>query len=366
MTDSGASATVGIRRHERHRRRAAPARCPAYGPTLLSSRRCSRSRHTMNAQRCWFLELLARRPACRMRSRWSGSSGRSANWRTTRRDWTTRQTGSCSLISRDPARRRRAGRGRVGAGRPPGAGRGAAAAARPARVACVAPGRATWASVRKPPGVSATAAKRDSPSGIRSAGAAAAAARRLVGRQRATEGGRQEPRDGRPVGRVLVQPRVLAAGEDEGLDRRRRRRCASRRAASARRRRWLDRHDLVGIAVGQQHRPAVAGDGPRGADVGRRCGRAAQVDAGRQPGQGVRDRVRDRQVGEVERLAREPVRIGRAGRRDDRGDPRVRGGREERPDRPHRVAGDGPDRHLVTGEQRLEGGQRVRPRTRRR
>ena len=26
-------------------------------------RRCSRSRHTTNAQRCWFLELLARRPA---------------------------------------------------------------------------------------------------------------------------------------------------------------------------------------------------------------------------------------------------------------------------------------------------------------
>ena len=71
---------------------AAPARCPAHGPTSANRRRWSRSRQTMNAQRCWFFELLARRPARRMCSRWSSSSGRSAKRRTTRRDDTASQT----------------------------------------------------------------------------------------------------------------------------------------------------------------------------------------------------------------------------------------------------------------------------------
>ncbi len=45
---------------------AAPARCPAHGPTLERARRWSRSRHTMNVQRCRFLVLAARRPARRI------------------------------------------------------------------------------------------------------------------------------------------------------------------------------------------------------------------------------------------------------------------------------------------------------------
>ena len=63
---------------------AAPARWPAHGPTAASSARCSRSRQTMNSQRWRFFELAARRPALRIRTRCSGSSGRSANRRTTR------------------------------------------------------------------------------------------------------------------------------------------------------------------------------------------------------------------------------------------------------------------------------------------
>ena len=64
------------------------------------------------------------------------------------------------------------------------------------------------------------------------------------------------------------------------------------------------------------------------------------VDPRRQPCQRVGDHVRDRQMGEAEGLAREAVRIGRAGGRDDGRDARIGSRREDRPDGAHRVAGD--------------------------
>ena len=137
---------------------------------------CSRSRHTMNVQRCWFLLLPARRPAWRIRSRWAASSGRSANARMARFVAIADQTGSS--VGRASALEALGGRRRpVGARRP---GR---------------PGQATWASVRNPPGVShgveaglavgdALGRRRRS----RSAG--------LVGRQRAIERAGEEAGDG--------------------------------------------------------------------------------------------------------------------------------------------------------------------------
>ena len=57
--------------------------------------------------------------------------------------------------------------------------------------------------------------------------------------------------------------------------------------------------------------PRYSRDRPCRVDVGDRVAARTQVHPGREPGQGIGDRVGDRQPGEVERLAREPVRIGR-------------------------------------------------------
>ena len=106
MIDSGRVRRARVGRHE------GDARSPrrrGVRPTVrrsASSRRCSRSRQTMNAQRCWFLELPERRPARRMRSRWAGSSGRSANRRTARFE-AMASDGSGPVRSRFAGRRRR-------------------------------------------------------------------------------------------------------------------------------------------------------------------------------------------------------------------------------------------------------------------
>ena len=86
------------------------------------------------------------------------------------------------------------------------------------------------------------------------------------------------------------------------------------------------------------------------------------VDARREPGERIGDRVRDRQVGEPERLAGEPVRIGRCRGRDDGRDPRVGGAREDRPDGAHRVTGDRAD-SVTSGcsMSARNAGQRVGP-----
>ena len=64
---------------------------------------------------------------------------------------------------------------------------------------------------------------------------------------------------------------------------------------------------------------------------------------------------------ETERLAREPVRIGRARGGDDGLDPRVGGPRQDRPDGTHRVPRDGRLGHLGPLQQRAESGQGVGP-----
>ena len=84
---------------------AAPARCPAYRPTSASCRRCSRSRQTMNAQRCWFFELFARRPAWRIRP---GAPRRGVDRRTAGRP------GATTLPPRPTAAARSAEPGLVG------------------------------------------------------------------------------------------------------------------------------------------------------------------------------------------------------------------------------------------------------------
>ncbi len=122
-----------------------------------------------------------------------------------------------------------------------------------------------------------------------------------------------------------------------------------------------DRHDVVRIAVDQQDRAryrAIAAVALMSATT---CLRGPQVDAGREPGERVGDRIGDGQAGQPERLAGESVGVGRRRGRDDGGDARVGGAGQDRPDRPHRVAGDRAARHLGTGEQRLERRQRIEP-----
>ena len=101
---------------------------------------------------------------------------------------------------------------------------------------------------------------------------------------------------------------------------------------------WLDRHDRVVIAVGEQDRALVAGDGRRRADVVDDVAARPEVDAGRQPGERVGDRGPGSAGGPAERLSSEAVRARRAGRGDDGGDPWVRGGRQDRADATHRMA----------------------------
>ena len=166
-----------------------------------------------------------------------------------------------------------------GRSRRPGSARAAVIAPRrrPVAAAVSRPGSATWASVRKPPSVSSTAANGASPSGIR----ARRRRRGELGRggrvERSAERRGQEARDGAPIAGVLVQPRVLAAGDDERLDRRRVRVAGPCRAG---------RRGRVGpggsAARPCRRRHGRAGPGPRsgrsravGADRRRRRGRAA-------------------------------------------------------------------------------------------
>ena len=102
--DSGASAVAGFG-VTRAIATAAPARCPAHGPTAASSARWARSRQTMNVQRCWFLLLPECRPASRIALQVAASSGRSAKRRTTRLVAIAFQTGSAMDRSRLGRRR---------------------------------------------------------------------------------------------------------------------------------------------------------------------------------------------------------------------------------------------------------------------
>ena len=121
------------------------------------------------------------------------------------------------------------------------------------------------------------------------------------------------------------------------------------------------RDDFVGCAVDQQDRLVRGRERRRGTDVADPVAAWAEVDAGREPGQRHRDRIRDRQVGEAEGQAGQLVRLGRGRGRDDCRDSRVRGARQQRADPAERVAGDRPDRDLRPGDQRLERRKRVGP-----
>ena len=132
----------------------------------------------------------------------------------------------------------------------------------------------------------------------------------------------QETGDRPPVLLELVQPAVVAAGDDERLD------------AAARLRRRADQalevgngHDVVGVAVDEEDRAIVGGERGRGAD---RCDAMAarpEVDPRRQPGERVGDRIRDREMGEPEGLAGQPI----AGRPATRSRRRPRRARRPRP-----------------------------------
>ena len=230
----------------------------------------------MNAQRCWFLELLARRPAWRMRSRCSSSSGRSAKRRTTRWDVTASQTD-------------------VGGHQPsPGSSADASASRSGIRVA---PGKATWASVRKPPGIVSTADRRSSAAGMRSRGRGRGDRGRLVGIERAVQRSGQEPRDTSPICGILVQPRMLPARDDHGLDRLGRRIRRARATGGRREPGHVgERHDLVLVAVREEDRPSIPGDRIGRADLGHDVATRPEEHAGRQPGQRISDRVGDRQA----------------------------------------------------------------------
>ena len=258
----------------------------------------------MNAQRCWFFELPARRPALRIRSRCAGSSGRSANARIARRVAIAAQTGSSALGRRHGARS------------PAGSGSGRG-------IGFVAPGQGDLGE--RPEAARAVLDRAEALLGVRDPlgrTAAAALAGRL-GRERAAErrapGTRHRPRD-TPGTRTATS----AGRPRSGGSRRVRRVPAGRPAPTG------PRGGGEPVQVGERHDGVVRRRGRAGS--GRGSGRwpptaltsrdhvaaRPEVHARRQPGEGIGDRVGDRQVGEPERLAREPVRVGRRRRRDER------------------------------------------------
>jgi len=68
-----------------------------------------------------------------------------------------------------------------------------------------------------------------------------------------------------------------------------------------------DGDDVVGIAVDEEDRPIVRGERRRGADRRDPVATGAEVDARGQPGEGIGDRIREREVGQPKRLARQPL-----------------------------------------------------------
>ncbi len=218
MTDGGTPAARGSG-VTRAMATAAPARWPVNGPSWASSRRCDRSRATMNDQRCWFLEECARRPARRIRSRCAGSRGRSAKARIARLLAMAVQTGSGCVTKptrravgrvgrrngrhRDGRHLRRAGEGDLGEG----------AETTRRRRDGVEPGLAVGDSLGR-------CGCRDAPC--------------LVGGERTAERGREEPGHDLAIARVLVEPRVLAPVDDDRLHRGRVRVVVARRAGGRR------------------------------------------------------------------------------------------------------------------------------------
>ena len=214
-----------------------------------------------------------------------------------------------------------------------------------------APGRA---SDRRPPGSRWIAVSGRGVSGSRRASAAAARSPASSGAMGPPSAAREEPRDGPPVARELVQPGVLAALDHERLD-------VPMGAPRDLRQAFqmADRDHDVGSAMDEQDGLADGPERPARGDPAHKMATRPDVDPGGQPRQRPGDQAGQRQPGETERLPRKAPRIGRRRRRDHRRDPRLLGRREDRPDRPHRMAHDGPHRDLGAGVQRPEGGERV-------
>ena len=278
--------------------------CPAYGPTFDSATSRSRSCTTTNAQRCWFLELCARRAGARGSGR-----GRPARWAG------LRTGGPRACRGRRPRRSWLAPRGgcRPGAGPVPGV----AADSRPGSAGCgpawrCVGRRRSRARLRRPPGVSSRADESFGVGESDCAGTASAIAAASSGASGPPRLRARNPTMAARYAGILVQPGVAAARDDERLrDRTRPRGTAGRGEAGE----VGGRDD----AVVRCHAPAAPARRCRGrARVALTDAtvwpRGLQVDPGREPGERPRDGTRDRQVGEPERLAGEAA-ADRRGRR---------------------------------------------------
>ncbi len=121
-----------------------------------------------------------------------------------------------------------------------------------------------------------------------------------------------------------------------------------------------DGHDAIVGAVDEQHRPVDGADRRRRAHRVHRVPAWLEVDAGGQPRERPGDRRRDRQPGEAERLAGQPVGVGRRGDRDHGVDRAVLGGRHQGSGRTHRVPEEPDARDLRAPPQLRDGGPSVR------
>ena len=174
------------------------------------------------------------------------------------------------------------------------------------------------------------------------------------------ERGGEEPRHGSAIRLELVQPRVLPAS-DHDVDHGCRLRVAGprREGRGAKPLEVAKRDDGVLLAVREQHRALEGCDCSDRIDLLDAMPPRPEEHAGREPRQRVRDRVGERQVGEAERLTREAIWIRRSRRCHERGDARVRGGGEDRPDRTHRMPRDRCHGDLRPAEEDVDGRKRV-------
>ena len=187
--------------------------------------------------------------------------------------------------------------------------------------------------------------------------------RGLVGRQRPAERRGKEAGDRGAVGRDLVQPRVLAVRRRQGLD----------RSGVARRRPARDARPRPGAPGGWPARRRRRRRGRAGSARGSARWRVVALTS-RTRGRAARGRRAwsarraDRRSGRGWAGGRGGTSGGSAGSgsagaggRDDRRDALVGGAGQDRPDRAHRVADDRAAGDLGPGEQGVERGQRVEP-----
>ena len=115
-----------------------------------------------------------------------------------------------------------------------------------------------------------------------------------------------------------------------------------------------ERNDAVIGAVDREDRALVPADRSRRRDLADRVPPRLEIDPRGDPGEGVGDRVGDRQVCQPECLARQPIRVGGRRRQHDGRDPRLGGRGKDRADRAHGVAEDRNLRDAGIVERRLD------------